>query len=160
MEKKMEAMVEVLEQELEGAFEVKDRKSLHRYVLLLTENVVKKENYERQQLEMRSDIRNLAELTRQGFARMDERFEAVDRRFEAVQKQIDERFEAVQKQMDERFEAVQKQMDERFKAVDRHFDEVNARLADISTRMFHFMVWSFGFSVTLAGVVIGVLKFL
>jgi len=146
----------VLEQELEGAFEVKDRKSLHRYVLLLTENVVKKENYERQQLEMRSDIRNLAELTRQGFARMDERFETVDRRFEAVQKQLDERFEAVQKQMDERFKAV----DRHFEAVDRRFDEVNARLADISTRMFHFMIWSFGFSVTLAGVVIGVLKFL
>ncbi len=33
----MEAIVEVLEQELEEAFEVKNKKSLHRYILLLTD---------------------------------------------------------------------------------------------------------------------------
>ncbi len=111
MEKNVEAMVEILEQELEGAFEVKDRKSLHRYVVLLTENVVKKENYEKKQAEIRSDIRALTEVIKQGFERMDERF-----------------------------------------------GEVNVHLTDISTKMFHFMVWSFGFSVTQAGVIIGVLK--
>ena len=78
----MDAMVEVLEEELEGAFEVKDRKSLHRYVLLLTENIVRKESYQAQQLEIRSDIKILAESQKQGFELMAERFEHIDKRFE------------------------------------------------------------------------------
>ena len=78
----MDAMVEVLEQELEGAFEVKDKKSLHRYVLLLSENIVRKESYETQQLETKSDIKILAESQKQGFDFMAKRFEQVDKRFE------------------------------------------------------------------------------
>jgi len=131
-------MVEVLEEELEGAFEVKDKKSLHRYVLLLTENIVKKENYEKQQFEIRSDIKTLAELVKQGFERMDKRFEAVDNRFEALQIQIDKRFES----MDKRFEALQVQMDKRFEAVDKRFEAVDKRFEDMNKRfsmMFAFM---------------------
>ena len=64
MEDRMDAMMEVLEQELESAFEVKDKKSLHRYVLLLTENIVRKESYEKQQLETKNDIKLLAESQR------------------------------------------------------------------------------------------------
>jgi len=120
----MDAMIEVLEEELEGAFEVKE----HRYVLLLTENIVKKENYEKQQLEIKSDIRTLAELIKQGFERM-------DKRFEAMQTQMDKRFEALQVQMDKRFEAVQVQMDKRFEAVDKRFEDMNKRFSMMFTFM-------------------------
>ncbi len=113
----MDAMLEVLEEELSGAFEVKDKKSLHRYVLLLTENIVKKENYEKQQLEIKSDIRTLAELIKQGFERMDRRFEAM------------------QIQMDKRFEAMQVQMDKRFEAVDKRFEDMNKRFSMMFTFM-------------------------
>ena len=82
----MDAMVEVLEQELEGAFEVKDRKALHRYVLLLSENIVRKESYQTQQLEIKSDIKILAESQKQGF-------EQVDKRFEDMFRYMDKRFE-------------------------------------------------------------------
>ena len=95
----MDAMVEVLEQELEGAFEVKDRKSLHRYVLILTENIVRKESYEKQQLEIKSDIKTLAESQKQGF-------DFMDKRFEDMFKYMDKRFEDMFKYMDKRFEAV------------------------------------------------------
>ena len=84
----MDAMVEVLEQELEGAFEVKDRKSLHRYVLLLTENIVRKESYEKQQLEIKSDIKILAESQKQGFDFMDKRFEDMNNRFNDMSKKF------------------------------------------------------------------------
>ncbi len=134
----MDAMVEVLEEELAGAFEVKDKKSLHRYVLLLTENIVKKENYEKQQLEIKSDIRTLAELVKQGFEHMDKRFEAIDKRFEA----IDKRFEDLIHYMDKRFESLQIQMDKRFEAVDKRFEAVDKRFEDINKRftmMFTFM---------------------
>jgi chromosome segregation ATPase len=129
----MEAIAEVLEHELEEAFEVKNKKSLHRYVLLLTDNIIKKESYEKQQLEIKSDIKILAEVVKQGFERMDKRFEAVDKRFE--------------------------QVDKRFEAVDKHFEQIESRLAELSRRMFQFMIWSFGFTVTAAGVIIAVLKF-
>ena len=102
----MEAIAEILEQELEEAFEVKNKKSLHRYIVLLTENIVCKESYNREQHEIRSDIKILAEIVKQGFERMDKRFEAVDKRFEAVNK----RFEDMHKYMDKRFE----DMDKRF----------------------------------------------
>jgi len=139
MENSMEAITEVLEHELEEAFEVKNKKSLHRYVLLLTDNIIKKESYEKQQLEIRSDIKILAEVVKQGFERMDKRFEAVDKRFETV---------------DKRFETV----DKRFEAVDKRFEQIESRLAELSRRMFQFMIWSFGFTVTAAGVIIAVLK--
>ena len=138
----MDTMVEVLEEELAGAFEVKDKKSLHRYVLLLTENIVKKENYEKQQLEIKSDIRTLAELVKQGFEHMDKRFEAIDKRFEA----IDKRFEYLIHYMDKRFESLQIQMDKRFEAVDKRFEDlihyIDKRFEDINKRftmMFTFM---------------------
>ena len=141
----MEALVEILEQELEGAFEVKDKKSLHRYVLIMTENVVRKDSYEQQYLAVQNEIRELAGIVKLGFERMDERFEAVDRKFEAM----DKKFEA----MDKKFEV----MDKKFEAMDRKFE---ARFEAIYSRMLHFMIWSFGFTISLAGIVVGIIKFL
>lgn len=95
----MQAIIEVLEQELEEAFEVKNKKSLHRYIVLLTENIVKKESYEKEQLEIRNDIKTLTELMKQGF-------ESMDKRFESLQHQMDKRFESV----DKRFEDLNKRI--------------------------------------------------
>jgi len=120
---------------------------LHRYVLLLTDNIIKKESYERQQLEIKSDIKILAEGVKQGFERMDKRFEALDKRFE----QVDKRFEARHKHFE--------QVDKRFEARHKHFEQIANRLTELSRRMFQFMVWSFGFTATAAGIVIAVLKF-
>ena len=77
----MEAIVEILEQELEEAVEVKNKKSLHRYIVLLTENIVRRESYEKEQNEIRSDIKTLAEIVKQGFERVDKRFESMDKRW-------------------------------------------------------------------------------
>ena len=88
MEKRMEAMMEILEQELEEAVEVKNKKSLHRYIILLTENIVRKDSYEKEQLEIRSDIKTLAEIVKQGFEYMEKRFEGVDKRFEDMNKRF------------------------------------------------------------------------
>ncbi|MBN2656096.1 MAG: hypothetical protein JXR86_03490 [Spirochaetales bacterium] len=95
----MESMTELLEQELEEAVEVKNRKSFHRFILLLAQNVVSRNTHEREIYSLRSDIKDVIAL-------MERRFEAVDRRFESV----DQRFESMQKQMDVRFNA----MDKRF----------------------------------------------
>ena len=78
------------------------------------------------------ELKNQRELMKQGFDLMEKRFEQVDKRFE----QVDKRFE----QVDKRFE----QMDKRFESLTKRIDR--------------FMVWSFGLTVTMAGVIIAVLK--
>ncbi len=93
----MEAIAEILEQELEEAVEVKNKKSLHRYIVLLTENIVRRESYEKERHEIRSDIKTLAEIMKQGFERVDKRFEGMYKRFEDMQKYMDKRFEDVDK---------------------------------------------------------------
>ena len=104
----MEAMMEILEHELEEAVEVKNKKSLHRYIVLLTENIIRKDSYEKEQLELRSDIKTLAEIVKQGFEYMEKRFEVVDKRFEDMNKHTDKRFEDMQKHTDKRFEDMNK----------------------------------------------------
>ena len=77
----MSSLNEILENELENAFEVKDKKSLHRYVSFLSDSFVRKEDYTDQYNGLRSDIKVIAESIKEGFKRMDERFAAVDKRF-------------------------------------------------------------------------------
>jgi len=132
----MEDIAEVLEQELERAVEVKDRESLHRYIKLLTQNIISRSSYEVQLTELRSDVRLLAETMKEGF-------KAVDKRFEDMYKHMDKRFEDLYRYMDKRFEAV----DKRFEAVDKRFEAVDKRFEDMNKRfnmMFAFMNIGFG----------------
>ena len=69
------------------------------------------------------------ELTRKGFAVMEEHFNAVDKRFEATQEQMNRRFDVV----DKRFETMTQRMDK-------------------------FMQWSFATMVATGGFVVAVLK--
>ncbi len=62
-------------------------------------------------------------------------------------------------QNDKRMEMLQINMDKRFEQVDKRFDDVNNRLKAIETKMFQFMVWSSGFTATVAGIVVGIIKF-
>ncbi len=75
------------------------------------------------------ELRHQRELMREGFAQIDKRFEQVDKRFE----QIDKRFETIQVNMDKRFESLERRMDS-------------------------FMRWSFGTTIGVGGIVIGVLR--
>jgi len=162
----MSAIAEILEQELEEAVEVKNKKSLHRYIVLLTENIVRKENYEKDHNEIKSDIKTLAEIVKQGFERMDKRFEAVDKRFERMDKRfediyrymekqfeaVDKRFEDIYRYMEKQFEAVDKRfediyryMDKRFEAVDKRFEDMNKK----QSMMLTFMNLGFGIIILL-----------
>ena len=86
------------------------------------------------------ELKNQRELMKQGFELMEKRFEQVEKRFE----QVDKRFE---------------QVDKRFELVDKRFEEMNVRFESLTRRIDRFMVWSFGLTVTMSGVVIAVLKF-
>jgi DNA repair ATPase RecN len=75
----------------------------------------------------RSEIRELIQEMRSGFAMM-------DKRFEDMQKYMDKRFEDMQKSMDKRFEDMQKSMDKRFEDVNRRFEDMNKRFDDVNKR--------------------------
>ncbi|MGC9312858.1 MAG: hypothetical protein ACP5IA_09190 [Sediminispirochaetaceae bacterium] len=119
----MKDLAEMLEDELSEAVEVKNPKSLHRYITLLTGGYVEQDVHERRYSELSSSIREMLASMKEGFRRMDDRFEA-------LQKQMDERFTAMQKQMDERFEAG----NQRFEDMNRRFDDMNRRFDDVNTR--------------------------
>jgi len=111
------------------------------------------------------ELKHQRELMLQGFRQMDERFEQVERRFEQIDKrfeQVDKRFEAMQKQMDKRFEQVDKrfeQVDKRFEQVDKRFEQSDRRFESLTRRIDRFMVWSFGITMAVGGVVIAAIRY-
>jgi len=115
------------------------------YPLELTERMIRVEE----------ELKNQRDLMKQGFDQIDKWFEQVDKRFEQMQKNIDNRFEQVEK----RFEQMQLYMDKRFEQIDNNFITMNSSIKSLETKMFQFMVWSFGFTATVAGIVIAVIKF-
>jgi len=119
----MKDLAEMLEEELSEAVEVKNTKSLHRYIALLTGTHVEKSIHDQRYNELTGSIKETLISIHEGFRRMDEHFAAQDRRFEALQKQIDIRFDATQKQMDERFTAT----NQRFEDMNKRFDDMNRR---------------------------------
>lgn len=122
----MDFLIESLEHELSDAFEVKNRESLHRCVLLLAGNMVTKAEYTQESGRMHADIRAL-------LTEMHARFDAVDKRFDAVNQRFEEQ--------NQRFEALQTQMDRRFEDQNKRFDDMNTRF----TQMFRFV--SIGFTL-------------
>jgi len=126
----MDEIAEILERELEDAVQVKNKDSLHRYVVLLAKNIVQKSAYDQNMTEFRGDIRILAETMKRGFETIDKRFEAIDKRFEDMYAYMNKRFDAV----DKRFEDIYKYMDKRFEDMNKRF-----------TMMFTFM--NIGFSI-------------
>ena len=86
---------------------------------------------------------------------MDIRFEQVNSRIEQVDKhfeQVDRRFE----QVDKRFE----QVDKHFEQFDKRFEQFDKRFEVLTSRIDHFMVWSFATTLTVGSMVIAAIKFL
>ena len=130
----MENLSEVLEQELEDAVEIKNKKSLHRYILLLTGNIVRQDRFDRDVGEIKSEVRIIADSMKLGFAHMDKRFEDMNKRFDEASRITDRRFE----DMNKRFDDVNKRFDD----VNKRFDDTNVRFGDMNKRfsaMFTYM---------------------
>lgn len=113
----------------------------------LTDALVKRlEKYFVTKTEFTETIDKLMAKIDARFDAMDKRFDAMqkemDRRFDAMQKEMDRRFEesnrrfeALQKEMDRRFDAMQKEMDRRFELVDKRFEAVENRLDSLDKRV-------------------------
>lgn len=92
----MESLADILEHELEDAVEVKNKRSLHRYITLLTENLVRQDRNEQEHSAFREAIIRIDTRIEEGFRRMDDRFES-------MQRSMDERFTSVDKRFDMMF---------------------------------------------------------
>lgn len=112
-------LARILEEELEEAVEVKNRKSLHRYITLLTENIAGKEENRMEHTEFQQELIKIDGRFNQMITEVREGFHRMDQRFETMQSSMDQRFESVQQQMDQRFEA----SNIRFETLERHFDK-------------------------------------
>lgn len=84
----MKNLAEILESELEEAFEVKNKKSLHNYVSILVHNILEREEINRRFLELGNELRTLSETVRIGFENVNKRFEDMNLRFEDTNKKI------------------------------------------------------------------------
>ena len=80
---------------------------------------------------------------------MDKRFEQVDKRFEQMQAETAKRFE----QVDKRFEQMQAETAKRFEQVDKRFEQLTSRID-------HFMIWSFATTISVGGIIVAAIKFL
>ena len=75
----------------------------------------------------------------------------VDLRNEMIllREDMDKRFE----QVDKRFEQAQVETAKRFEQVDKRFEQLTSRID-------HFMIWSFATTVSVGGIVVAVIKFM
>jgi len=76
----MKHLAELLESELESAFEVKDKKSLHNYVTILVNSILEREEINKRFLEISNEIKLLSETVKIGFEHTNKRFEDVNKK--------------------------------------------------------------------------------
>ena len=111
-------------------------------------------------VELREDVQNLDIRLSSQMEKMNERLssemrelrEDMDKRFE----QVDKRFE----QVDKRFEQMQAEAAKRFEQVDKRFEQVDKRFEQLTSRIDHFMMWSFATTVSVGGMIVAAIKFL
>ena len=103
----------------------------------------------------RSDLRELNELN---FARFDAK---VEQRFAEADAKFEKRFAAAEVGLEKRFATTEVKLEKRFAAfelnIKERLGEIETRIADLRTDFFR---WSIGLFIAMAGLVVGLLKFL
>ena len=135
-------------------------------------------------IRVEEELKHQRELMQQGFKEMEVRFEKMDRRFDLQREEMEARFEKMDRRLELQREEINKhvelqrteinkrfelqreemnkrfeQVDKRFEQVDKRFEQVDQRFVVLTQRIDRFMVWSFGSTVAVAGIVITVLRF-
>ncbi len=73
-----------------------------------------------------------------------------------LNKELREEMILLRRDMDKRFE----QVDKRFEQVDKRFEQFDKHFEVLTSRIDHFMIWSFATTLTVGGLVIAAIKFL
>ena len=97
-------------------------------------------------VELREDVQNLD-------IRLSSQMEKMNERLSSEMRELRE-------DMDKRFE----QVDKRFEQVDKRFEQVQAettkRFEQLTSRIDHFMIWSFATTISVGGMIVAAIKFL
>ncbi|NOT10424.1 MAG: hypothetical protein HOP23_01075 [Methylococcaceae bacterium] len=80
--------------------------------------------------------------------------------FEHLDKDLRTEMASLNKELREEMILLRRDMDKRFEQVDKRFEQVDKRFEILTSRIDHFMVWSFGTTLTVGGLVIAAIKFL
>ncbi len=86
----MENLAEILESQLEDAVEVRSKKSLHNYIMILVNNIFERDEVNRRFLQLENEIRLLSETVKIGFENVNKRFEDMNKRFEDRNKRFED----------------------------------------------------------------------
>lgn len=151
----MEVLNQLLEEELSQAVEVKDAKSLRRWVMILTSSFAQKQAEDAARNEIMARFDRTDAKFDQTIAVMQERFAAMDKRFE-------ERFAASDRLAHERFEAVNKRFEDannRFGDMNNRFGDMNKRFDDMNKR-FDATQWMIGIGMTLLATIMTLYRFI
>lgn len=60
--------------------------------------------------------------------------------------------------LDKRLEALREEMNQRFEQVDKRFEQMDRRFEALTRRIDRFMIWSFGLTLTAAGLIVAVVR--
>ena len=88
----MSRTAELIESELNTAILKQDKEAVKRFSLIVSQKMDKVDALEHENSNIKSDIKTLAEIMKQGFEEMNKRFENVDKRFEDMNKRFDMMF--------------------------------------------------------------------
>ncbi|MDD2659155.1 MAG: hypothetical protein PHY54_05655 [Methylococcales bacterium] len=80
--------------------------------------------------------------------------------FEHLDKDLRTEMASLNKELREEMILLRKDMDKRFEQVDKRFEQVDKRFEVLTSRIDHFMIWSFATTLTVGGLVIAAIKFL
>ena len=97
-------------------------------------------------VDLRSDMQNLDSRLSSEMQKMNERLSGEMRE---LREDMDKRFE----QVDKRFEQMHTETAKRFEQVDKRFEQLTSRID-------HFMIWSFATTISVGGIIIAAIKFL
>jgi len=76
----MEQLAEILESQLEDAFELKSKKSLHNYISILVNNILERDEINKRFLQLENDIKLLSETVKLGFENVNKRIEDTNKK--------------------------------------------------------------------------------
>ncbi len=162
----MEYLAEILEQKLADACEIKNRDALHSCVLLLTERIVERSEFEKSVQATGGRIEELLALMREESRINRQRFEQIDKRFEDLFHYMDMRFEQVDKrieQVDKRFDQVDKRFEDLIHYMDKRFEDLihylDKRFDQVDKR-FNTFQWLIGSGLTLIVILMTVFEFI
>ena len=62
--------------------------------------------------------------------------------------------------MDKRFEQVDKRFEQMHTETTKRFEQVDKRFEQLTSRIDHFMIWSFATTISVGGIIIAAIKFL